>query len=76
VGFPDHRHALLGLHPGQHRLRNFHQDLRAVINEMARCDAEDLIEARLLRGGEGVLDAVALRLKPGGADWLRLHGIH
>lgn len=49
---------------------------RAAIDEIARCDAEDLLEARLLRGGPGVLDAVALRLKVRGAEWLRQHGIH
>ena len=42
-----------------------------VVNEIARCDAEGLLEARLLRGGPGILDAVALRLKPRGSDWLR-----
>ena len=47
---------------------------RAVIDEMTRCDAEDLVEARLLRGGLGIVDAVALRLKPRGTEWLRRHG--
>jgi hypothetical protein len=49
---------------------------RAVIDEIARCDAEALVEARLLRGGPGILDAVALGLKPRGAEWLRQHGVH
>jgi hypothetical protein len=44
-----------------------------VITEIARCEAEGLLEARLLRGGGVVLDAVALRLKPCGSDWLRQH---
>jgi hypothetical protein len=48
---------------------------RAVIDEIARCDAEDLLEARLLRGDPGVLDAVALRLKARGAEWLRQHSV-
>jgi hypothetical protein len=51
-------------------------EFTAVINEMARCDAEDLLEARLLRDGRVVLDAVALRLKPRGAEWLRRHGVY
>jgi hypothetical protein len=42
-----------------------------VINEIARCDAEGLVEARLLRGDGLVLDAVALRLRPRGSDWLQ-----
>ncbi len=46
-----------------------------MIDEITRCDAEDLVEARLLRGGHGVVDAVALRLKPRGAEWLRRPGI-
>ena len=37
-----------------------------VIAEITRCDAEGLIDAALLRGGNSVLDAVALRLKPRG----------
>jgi len=45
-----------------------------VITEIARCEAEGLIEARLLRGGGVVLDAVALRLKPSGSDWLHKYG--
>jgi hypothetical protein len=49
---------------------------RAVVDEIARCDAEDLLMARLLRGGNGILDAVALRLSPRGTEWLRQHGIH
>jgi hypothetical protein len=46
---------------------------RAVIDEVTRCNAEDLLEARLLRGGDGIVDAVALRLKPRGVEWLRQH---
>jgi hypothetical protein len=45
-----------------------------VITEIARCEAEGLLEARLLRGGGVVLDAVALRLKPRGSDWLHKYG--
>jgi hypothetical protein len=51
-------------------------EFRAVIDEMTRCGAEDLLEVRLLRGGQDVVDAVALRLKPRGAEWLRRHGIY
>lgn len=43
---------------------------RDVIAEITRCDAEGLIEARLLRGGNSIVDAVALRLKPRGVEWL------
>jgi hypothetical protein len=46
-----------------------------VINEIARCDAEELLEARLLRGGGELHDAVALRLKARGAEWLRRQGL-
>lgn len=46
-----------------------------VIAEIARCEAEDMIEARFLRGSGVVLDAVALRLTPRGSDWLRQHGL-
>ncbi len=42
-----------------------------VISEMARCDHEGMVEARLLRGGSEIIDAVALRLRPRGAEWLR-----
>ena len=42
----------------------------AVVEEIARCSAEGLIEARLLRGEGRIIDAVALGLKPRGADWL------
>lgn len=47
---------------------------KEVIAEIARCDAEGLIEAKLLRDENSVLDAVALRLKPPGIDWLRFNG--
>ena len=47
---------------------------RDVIDEIVRCEAEGLIEARLLRGGGGVVDAVAVRLGRRGADWLGTHG--
>ena len=42
-----------------------------VTNEIARCDAEGLLEARLLHDGRGIRAAVALRLKRGGAEWIR-----
>jgi hypothetical protein len=45
-----------------------------VISEIARCQAEGLLEARLLRGGGLVLDAVALQIKPRGSDWLQQYG--
>lgn len=45
-----------------------------VISEIARCEAEGLLEARLLRGSGFMLDAVALRLKPRGSDWLQQYG--
>jgi hypothetical protein len=45
-----------------------------VTNEIARCDAEGLLEARLLQDGRGVRAAVALRLKRGGAEWIRQNG--
>ena len=45
-----------------------------VIAEITRCNAEGLIDAALLRGGNSVLDAVALRLKSQGIEWLRLNG--
>jgi len=42
-----------------------------VTNEIARCDAEGLLEARLLQDGHGIRAAVALRLKRSGAAWIR-----
>jgi hypothetical protein len=46
-----------------------------VTSEIARCAAEGLLEARLLRDDvRGLLAAAAIRLKPRGADWLRQHG--
>ena len=45
-----------------------------VIAEITRCKAEGLIDAALLQGGNSVLDAVALRLKSHGIEWLRLNG--
>lgn len=45
-----------------------------VTNEIARCDAEGLLEARLLRDGRSIRAAVALRLKRGGAEWIRQNG--
>jgi hypothetical protein len=45
-----------------------------VTNEIARCDAEDLLEARLLQDGSGIRAAVALRLKRSGAEWIRQNG--
>ena len=45
-----------------------------VIAEITRCKAEGLIDAALLQGGNSVLDAVALRLKSRGIEWLRLNG--
>jgi len=45
-----------------------------VINEIARCDAEGLVEVRLLRDGRDLVDAVALRLKLRGVAWLREQG--
>ena len=45
-----------------------------VTNEIARCDAEGLLEARLLQDGRGIRAAVALRLKRGGAEWIRQNG--
>jgi hypothetical protein len=50
-------------------LTEFH--FKDVVNEIARCNAEELIEARLLPSGDGLLDAVALRLKSRGVEWLR-----
>jgi hypothetical protein len=44
-----------------------------VVNEIARCQAEGLLEARLLRGEGRVLDAVALQIRPRGSDWLQQH---
>ncbi len=48
-------------------------EFRDDINEIVRCDAEELLEARVLPSGEGVIDAAALRLKARGAEWLRHH---
>jgi hypothetical protein len=48
-------------------------EFRDVINEIVHCDAEDLLEARVLPSGHGGIDAVALRLKARGAEWLRHH---
>jgi hypothetical protein len=45
-----------------------------VTNEIARCDAEGLVEARVLQGDGGIRAAVALRLKLGGAEWIRQNG--
>jgi len=45
-----------------------------VTNEIAPCDAEGLLEARLLHDGQGIRAAVALRLKRGGAEWIRQNG--
>lgn len=41
-----------------------------VVSEIARCQAEGLLQARLLRGEGRVLDAVALQIRPSGNDWL------
>jgi hypothetical protein len=45
-----------------------------VNDEIARCDAEGLLEARLLGDGQGIRAAVAMRLKARGVEWLRQHG--
>jgi hypothetical protein len=56
--------------PGQpvhaEHLPEFHA--QEVTNDNARCDAEGLLEARLLRNRYGIMAAVALRLKRGGAE--------
>src|ERR1700719_686203 len=45
-----------------------------VNNEITRCDAEGLLEARLLQDGRGIRAAVALRLKRNGVEWLQHQG--
>lgn len=45
-----------------------------VIGEIARCGAEGLIEARLLRGGNSILEAVALRITRQGVEWITHNG--
>jgi hypothetical protein len=45
-----------------------------VNDEIARCDAEELLDARLLGDGLSIRAAVALRIKARGVEWLQQHG--
>lgn len=60
--------------PGAGELSQF--DFTVVAQEMASSHGEELLEARLLWGGDGILDTVAIRPRPRGADWLRRYSVY
>jgi hypothetical protein len=63
-------------HPG----RSIHSDnlpqfpAGDVNDEIARCEAEGLLEARLLGDGRSILAAVAVRIRTFGVEWLKANG--